>query len=125
LKTWFKPPLSHITNEEILAGVLKDIKNISDKEYQRRIWIRREGPEVDDFVNTCYCFFDFEDLILQNYKAFKVTDIQYRLLKNFRDKLKVFSDEHELPEEFIDTPAWDAIVEMAKEVLKAFNYHNS
>ena len=39
--------------------------------------------------------------------------------------LRVFSDENDWPANFIDTPEWDRLVEMAKEMLKAFNYKKS
>jgi len=39
-------------------------------------------------------------------------------LLGFGNKLWIF------PEEFIDTPEWEGIMKMAKEVLDAFNYKN-
>ncbi len=39
-----------------------------------------------------------------------------------RDEFRIFADKNEFPEEFIDTPEWANIVNLAKEVLKAFNY---
>jgi hypothetical protein len=42
------------------------------------------------------------------------------LPKNIR---KQSSLEYYLPQLFIDTPEWGKIMEMAKEVLKAFNFH--
>lgn len=112
-----------IDREQILASVLNTIEGIADKEYQRKVGIRGEGPEVDDFDETCFFFFDDGDPLLENYKDFKITEAQYQILKNFRDKFKVFADEYDFPEEFIDTPEWNEIVEMAKEVLKAFTVY--
>lgn len=34
----------------------------------------------------------------------------------------MFSDNNNWPQKFIDTHQWNEITEMAKEVLKAFNY---
>ncbi len=34
---------------EILDFVIEIVSSIADKKYQKRIWIRGEGPEVDDF----------------------------------------------------------------------------
>jgi hypothetical protein len=39
-----------------------------------------------------------------------------------RDEFRIFADENDFPEEFIDTPEWAIIMDMAKDVLKAFNY---
>jgi hypothetical protein len=110
-----------IDRRQILISVLQVIKNISDKEYQRRVWIKGEGPECDDFDETVCNFFGDGDPILENYKNFGVTEAQYKLLKKFRDEFRTFADKNNYPEEFIDTSEWTRITEMAKEVLKAFN----
>ena len=114
-----------LTNEakkDILDFVLSRIANISDKEYQKRVWIRGEGPECDDFTETCCHFFHEGNGVLKKYKDFGITDDQYKKLKEFRDAFQVFSDENDFPEEFIDSPEWAKIMDMGKEVLKAFNY---
>ncbi len=108
--------------KQILTGFLETVEGISDKEYQRRVWIRGEGPECDDFDETCCHFFHEGGGILEKYKDFGITDGQYQLLYQFRDKFRAFSSINDWPAEFIDTPEWEKITEMAKEVLKAFNY---
>ena len=45
------------TNAQILHGFLLVIDWIAHKEYQQRVWIRGEGPEVSDYTETCCCFF--------------------------------------------------------------------
>ena len=111
-----------INRNQILISVLETIEGISDKEYQKRVWIHGEGPECDDFDETCCNFFGDGDPLLENYKAFEITEHQYTVLKKFRDRFRAFSDENYWPHEFIDAPEWEKITEMAKEVLKAFNY---
>ncbi|MGB7127742.1 MAG: hypothetical protein WBD50_01460 [Candidatus Rhabdochlamydia sp.] len=113
--------------KQILTSCLKIIKGISDKEYQERVWIRGEGPEVDDFDETVCNFFQDGNGIIQNYKDFGITDKQYHLLVKFRDEFNDFCRgpalEYYLPQLFIDTPEWEKITEMAKEVLKAFKFY--
>jgi hypothetical protein len=114
-----------LTNEakkQILMSVLATVENVSNKEYQKRVWIQGEGPEVDDFDETCCNFFGDGDPILENYKDFGLTESQYLSLKRFRDNFRDFSDKYYHPYEFIDTPKWNEITKMAKEVLKAFHY---
>jgi hypothetical protein len=114
-----------LTNEDrkyILNQHLRTIYGISSKEYQKRVWIRGEGPECDDFDETCCHFFDDGDPILEHYQDFGISEGQYQILKNFRDKFRMFSDNNNWPQKFIDTPEWNEITEMAKEVLKSFNY---
>ena len=102
-------------------GVIEDI---SDKEYQKRVWIRGEGPEVDDFTEAV-CYFSDMEFILENYEEYPITKEQYQILDKFRNAFDEFIDGPRpgyLPQEFIDTPEWTKITEMAKEVLTAFDY---
>jgi hypothetical protein len=108
--------------KRMLKNLLEIILDISDKEYQKRVWIRGEGPEIDDFTETVCKFFDNGDSLLNEYKKCGITKNQHQILKKFSNKFRVFSDEHSYELEFIDTPEWNEITENAKEVLKAFNY---
>lgn len=117
--------LSDKDKKQILEGFIDIFIRISNKEYQKRIWVKGEGPEVDDFDDTVCDFFGECDPILENYKYFGVTDNQYELLIKFRDEFKNFSRKRDLPPDFLDLPEWGKITKMAKEVLKAFNYHKS
>lgn len=108
-----------INRQQILSGFLDTIEGISNKEYQRRFWIRGEGPDFDETVCN---FFQEGDGILANYKDFKITENQYELLKKFRDKFRAFSNANDWPQEFIDTLEWAEITKMAKDILEAFNY---
>ncbi|VHO02395.1 hypothetical protein [Candidatus Rhabdochlamydia sp. T3358] len=116
-----------IDREQILISVLETIEGISDKEYQKRVWIRGVGPECDDFDETVCNFFGDGNPLIENYKDFGITESQYHLLVKFRDEFNDFCRgpalEYYLPQLFIDTPEWGKIMEMAKEVLKAFNFH--
>jgi len=114
-----------INRKQILETLIRITDHIADKKYQKRVWIRGEGPECDDFDETVNYFFGEIDSILNEYKEFGITENQFQVLKNFRDKFEAFSDKNNWPSEFIDTPEWNEITEMAKEVLKAFNYDKS
>lgn len=107
--------------KKILQSLLETIEYISDKDYQRRAWIRGEPPGTD-FDETVNYFFLNGDGILEKYKDFKITDDQYQILKKFRDRFSAFSDEHSYEPEFIDTPEWNEITEMAQKVLQIFDY---
>jgi hypothetical protein len=117
--------LSDKDRKQIVESFLKTVEGISDREYQKRVWIRGEGPEVDDFDETCCFFFDDGDPILEKYRDFGITERQYQVLKSFRDKFRKFSDENYHPEEFIESAEWAEIMVMAKDVLSAFHYPGS
>jgi hypothetical protein len=56
--------LTDEARRNIINQHLKNIHHISDKEYQKRVWIRGEGPECDDFDETVNYFFGEMDSIL-------------------------------------------------------------
>lgn len=104
---------------------IRIMDHISDKDYQKRVWIRGEGPEVDDFDETVCHFFQEGDGIIEKYKDFGLTEYQCQLLKRFREQFKIFSDGHDLPKEFIDTQEWAKIMDLAKKVLKELDFCTS
>jgi hypothetical protein len=109
----------------VLNEHLRNISHISDEAYQRRVWIRGEGPECNDFDETVCHFFDVGNLILEHYKDYGITDSQYQMLMKFRNEFEAFSDENHFPPEFIASPEWKKIMEMAQEIVKAFNYQKN
>jgi hypothetical protein len=114
--------LTEDIGKRMLRNILEVVLDISDKEYQKRVWIRGEGPEIDDFTETVCKFFDNGDPVLNEHEKCGITKNQYQVLKNFSDKFRDFSDTHDFPEEFIDTPEWAGVMSLAKDVLKSFNY---
>ena len=112
--------------KQILESLLDVIAGISDKEYQKRVWIRGEGPEVDDFDETTNNFIGDGKFILREYKIFGITDQQYDLLKTLWDNYDAFCSgvalKYYLPENFINTPEWTHVTELAQGVIKSFNY---
>lgn len=114
--------IEKINKKEFLKTFLLDVFRISNKEYQKRVWIDGKGPECDDFDETVNCFFDDGELVMNHYIEFGVTETQHILLKTFWDEFRSFSNDNYWPAKFIDTPEWTKITEMAKEVLKAFHW---
>jgi len=107
-----------------LHEYLKMVSHLSDKEYQKRVWVRNEGPECQAFDDAVCDFFDIGDPILNKHEEFEISEIQFSLLKKLRDEFQKFSKNNDLPQLFIDTPEWTKITLMAKKVLEVFNYHN-
>lgn len=116
-----------MNRSQILKSILGFVDRISDEDYQKRVWVRLEGPECDDFDETMTYFFDEIESILKNYKDFGISNEQYQLLVKFHDILDLFSDEmmYFPAEQIILDPRWQEIRELAKEVLQAFNFHKN
>ncbi|MBX9743815.1 MAG: hypothetical protein K2X08_01240 [Chlamydiales bacterium] len=113
-----------INRKQIVTSFLQNIYRISDKEYQKRIWIQGAGPECHDFDEAVNDFFGDGEPILENYQDYGLSENQYRLLKKFHDEFRIFANTSDLPEEFIESPEWAKIMELAKDVLKEFNFVN-
>ncbi len=111
-----------IHRKQIMETFIRNITHISDEEYQKRVWIEGQGPECDDFGEFTSYFFDESESILRNYIDFGITNTQHNLLLNFHKSLDEFTENNYDPKEFISSLEWKKIIEMAKEVLKAFNY---
>jgi hypothetical protein len=112
--------LTEDNRKDILNGFLGTIKSISDIEYQRRAWIRGEPPGTD-FDETVNNYSLDAEGILEHYKDFKITEIEFQILKKFDERFRDFYRRNNWPQRFIDTPEWGKITEMAKEILKEFN----
>jgi hypothetical protein len=111
--------LTHEVAKRMLKNTLQAVGWISDKAYQRRVWIA--GGGANDFDETSCYFFDNIDPVLKEREKSGLTMSQYHILKKFRDKFRNFSDKHNYEPLFIDTSEWNEIVESAKEVLMAFD----
>jgi len=115
--------LTEENRRDILNLILQQVAGIADKEYQKRVWIGGQGPEVDDFDETTNTFIHETEEVLENYKLYNITEPQYRLLLKFRNEFDAFAENNYWPPEFIDNSEWARIMNMAKEVLVAFAYH--
>ena len=101
--------------------LLQVIKEASDLEYQKRIWVRGEGPEIGS-VEEFYCKF-FDDLnieeIFQNYKKYDLTKKQVDLVKKLYKLLDEYSDQipiTPIDREVVGDPRWVRIQDFAKKV---------
>ena len=111
-----------LINKKILESFLQNISYTTDVSYQRRVWVKGEGPECHSFDDLVCDFFDLGEPIFEDHKSFGISEIQFKILMKFKDDFDDFCDKYDQPEDFIETDDWKEIREKAKEVLKAFNY---
>ena len=107
---------------KILQEFLCNLDIISNKSYQKIVWIEAKGPKVHSFDNAVCDFFDLGEYIFENYQGYNITEQQQEILEQFRKEFEAFADENDWPPFFIESPEWEKITEMAKDVLAAFNY---
>ena len=109
--------------EKYIKGFLKDIlinsiRALKDEDYQKRIWFRFEGPEVDSYLDTIIHFIDrcealFEepncinDLGNENYAFLKkLYDLVLEHLHATENRINV---EQLQENELLDDPKWHEI----------------
>lgn len=114
-----------MNRQQILRTFLETIFEISNKEFQEKIWIKGLGPECSSFEEAICHFFDEGEPIMKKYKTYNIGNDQYQKIIILNDKLRKFLDKtpmlvHE--ENIIFDPEWIEIREKAIDVLKAFNY---
>lgn len=115
-------------NKQWIDSLLQTICHVSDKKYQMRVWVQALGPECDDFSETANFVLDDGEIILKNYKDFNINEHQRILLSAFLKEFDRFARTiaREHPEgDFIDSPEWTHVTEMAKEVLQAFHWRSA
>lgn len=120
--------ISEEDRKSLISVFLRDIEHLSDEEYQQRVWVEGRGPEAQDY-GEFYDFFVNEDkAIIDNYKEYGITEEQHQLLIKLYSRLYAVDNAlyFKLTEaEMIRTPEWKSVTEIAKDVLKAFNYYKN
>lgn len=113
-----------------MFGFLKDIlinsiKALKDEDYQRRVWFRLEGPEVDSYIDTtvylidrCKAFFNdssyAKELDTENYILLKkLYDLVLDHVHLTEERINV---ERLKENELLDDPKWHDIQTLANEL---------
>ena len=111
--------------QQILDCFLETIAEISDKNFQERIWIKGLGPECSSFEEAMCHFFDDGEPILKKYKEFEITKEQYKKIIKLQNELQKYCDKVPVvvnDKDVLSDPEWAKIRKIAKKVLEAFNY---
>lgn len=116
--------------KKFAIGCVKDIlKNavvaLKDEEYQQRVWFRRQGPEVDSYLETTTHFIDrcetlFKDSNYLKYFGEEETALLKKLYDLVLQHLYLLEDKVDLDqlqeEELLNDPNWHDIQALAAEV---------
>ena len=106
------------------VGVVVDtIKKISDKDYQKRIWVRHEDMDkiVDSYDDTTMYFGEDSDAVLKYADEIEMTDKQHEMLKKLNEMVTAYDMSDERPDEakeIVEDPKWDEIRSYAKLVYE-------
>ena len=116
-------------NPTILKGLLGVIWEISDVDFQYRIWIEGSGPEVSSFTEAICGFFDDFNAkeLVDHPKAYSLSPLQHLKLSELYNALRAYSDDTPgiLDIEVVQDPQWYTIRNLAKETLLAFDFQKN
>lgn len=120
-----------IDNYEWLKDVRSVIREIADPEFQERVWVRGEGPEVSSWTEAMCKLFDdyhFDDFLDKDWQQFGLSSQLHESLDCLRIQLNEY-EEKETDAEIVSDSKWQKNMNIAKEVLlhldremKAGNY---
>ncbi len=110
-------------NEAILARVREGLEELSDPEFQERVWVRGEGAEVSSPVETISQLFDdsgLGDLLAES----KSEPVISATVDGLLTRLSSLVDQVDLggePAQVLRAPEWVEVRRTAREVLDAMD----
>ncbi|MDY6803726.1 MAG: hypothetical protein SXA11_07955 [Cyanobacteriota bacterium] len=102
-----------------LNGIQNAVREIANPEFQERVWVRGEGPEVSSFTEAICRLFDdynFDNFLDEHWQNFGFSSKLYPMLDELRNRLNEY-EEKETDAEIVRDERWDEIREFAKVVL--------
>ena len=111
--------------ETWLRRILEATRDLADEQYQERVWVRGEGPEVDSSTEAVCRLVDDYDLATFLDEAAKnawVSKDQIAALQRLDVALARHASNGEDPDDAtrIQSPGWKKIRKLAKATLEAF-----
>lgn len=111
-------------NIPVFGSLLDSINDISNLDYQKKIWIKYEDLSiVDSYDDTTMYFFEDGDALIEAYEAGRVemSDKQYQMLKTLYQMVDEYDDLMDRPETdegIVNDPRWSKVGEYAKLVYE-------
>jgi hypothetical protein len=113
-------------HETWLKSLLSVIRDLADEQYQERVWVRGQGPEVDSSTEAiCRLFddYDFEGFLAHCSKTRLLSSSQREALQTFAAAARQFaSRNHDRLDDAarISTPEWRELRALAQQALEPF-----
>jgi len=113
-------------NKETIKNTKKNFQDeleiISNAQYQKRVWVKGNGPECDCYIeNMCRLGGDY-DCLFEAPKEFGYTEEQLNLLTQLWTLLDEYDEPGEGTDaEIVNDPEWDKIRQFAKKTLESIS----
>lgn len=107
---------------EWLENIRCMLREFSDDDYQDRVWVKEEGPEVSGYNDAICGLFDdygFDEFLSFSSDQYLISKKQIRALEIFRDAINEFNDTQprESDEQIVQKPCWAEIRAKASAAL--------
>lgn len=108
-----------------LCGLISAIQIAGDIEYQRRIWIRDEGPDRSTFREIVAQIFDdyrIDEMAGDLGSSLGLSEAQRDLLRDFDRSLDRYVDARHMydDERIVEDPEWHLVAAAARDVVSHF-----
>ena len=107
-----------------IGVIFEEIKTISDEDYQIKIWVNHEDPDiVDSYDDTMMYFLEETYEVLKDGTNVIISDREYQMLKKLYEMVDAYDDLKDRPETdkgIVNDPRWDEVRRYAKSVYAAF-----
>jgi len=115
-----------MTLKQWREAVRDAIREFADESFQRRIWLRGEGPEIGSYseaFNRLFDDADFERFLNLCAERNILSPNSLKQLQQFRHAVEEYSDNQESEDEavILADPRWDEIRRFARSALNALD----
>lgn len=98
------------------------LDELSDTEFQHRVWVHGEGPEVSSYSELMCGFFDdfsFDSFVEDSWEELHLSESLRSELRHIKSLLTDYNKEDSMDDEqIVNDPKWLEIVEEAKNALR-------
>ena len=102
-----------IDKNEWLDRIEEFLEEISDVEFQERVWVRGEGPEVSSYSDLMCGLFDdfsFDAFLDESWGQFDLSETLHEELLRIRSQLNQFDPGNPMnSEKIVNDPMWGQI----------------
>lgn len=109
--------------QDWLNAIVAVLEELASQEFQERVWLRGEGPEVSSYEEAVNRFFDdyaTNELIDVEWRQAGLTDDERKILATFRDTLDEFNELVPVlphPREVLGNSKWPRVRRAAQDAL--------
>jgi len=107
-------------------AIVKTLEEFSSEEFQERVWLRGDGPQVSSYeeaVNRFFDDYDADELINVQWRDAGLTHDERNKLVAFRETLEAFNKllpKVPHPAEVLGNPGWPRVRAAARNALDGF-----